>query len=303
MRIGWMIRGGGVFGSVREALETGNALTRRGHEFFYFCEEGKDTGWLPNTANWRHIEDVATTELDCLFWTDTPDDRYYEAFKASPAKVKSFCVMGFDPDQCGDKFFSDRHHEIITNYWVTCDGAWQMKHLRRYTDNLGPAIGGINLKQFRPVETKQEFDVIWSGDHRERKGGVQVMAAIKGLNAGTYAKKGIRQEDLAEFICRAPIFVDGHKRGGWCNPVLEAMACGRAVVCTDTHCNSDFAEDMTNCIKVPVGDAQAMREAIGALSWTDGPLSMIQDGAIETAARYDYDKVVIPLEAAIRDRL
>lgn len=301
MNIGWMIRGGGIFGSVREALEIGNALVRRGHQFTYFCDEGKDTKWLPNQVQWAHTEDVRVADLDTLIWTDTPDDIYYNAFKASPAKLKAFCVMGFNPDQAGEKFFSDRHHEIVTNYWVLCDGPWQLKYLSKYTSDLGPAIGGINTKMFRPVDQPQQYDVMWSGDERERKGGRLVKEAIRGLNAGTYAKKGIAQNDMAAAICQAPIFVDGHNRGGFCNPVLEAMACGRAVVCTYTPCNSDFAIDNYNCLKA--NDAQSMRDAIEAIrsdAWLQKRLS---DNAMLTVQQWDYDRVVIPLESEMMRRL
>lgn len=298
-----MIRSGGIFGSVREAVEIGNALMRRGHSFTFYSDQGKDLGWLPNTLTWKVTEDAATDELDVLFWSDTPDDRYYAAFQASPAKVKSFCVMGFDPAQADEVFGGGRFGSIIQDNFIIADGAWQLPYLRKYTDNLGPAVGGVNLKQFGPREALMDLQAVWSGDMRERKGGIAVMKALKGIEHEGYSKKRIRQQDLAAFICRAPIFVDGHKRGGHCNPVLEAMACGRAVVCTDTPCNSDFAINGRNCMRVPVDDHAAMRSAIDLLLRNAEVAESMSGEAIITASQYDYDKVVIPLEAAIKERL
>lgn len=303
MNIGWMIRSGGIFGSVRECVEIGNALMRRGHSFTFYSDQGKDLGWLPNTLQWKLTEDAATDELDVLFWSDTPDDRYYNAFQASPAKLKSFCVMGFDPAQADEVFGSGRLGSIIKENFIIADGAWQLPYLRKYTDNLGPAVGGINLKQFGPREVLMDLEAVWSGDMRDRKGGIAVMKALKGIVHDGYSKKRITQHDLAAFICRAPIFVDGHKRGGHCNPVLEAMACGRAVVCTDTPCNSDFAKDNYNCIRVPVDDHVAMRNAIDALIADPMLRQRLSDNAILTAQDFDYDRVVVPLEAAIMERL
>lgn len=298
-----MIRVGGIFGSVRESIEIGNALMRRGHSFTMYTDEGRDLGWLPNTLSWKLTEDCIKDGLDCLFWSDTPDDRYYNAFQASDANVKSFCMMGMDPDLAEQSLGTGRLGSIIKENWIIADGAWQLPYISRYTDDYGPAVGGVNTKQFRPVDVPIEVDAVWSGDLRERKGGITVVNALKGLSKDSYSRKRIKQEDLAAFICKAPVFVDGHKRGGWGNPIMEAMACGRGVVCTDTHCTSDFAVHGVNCLKVPVGDAQGMRDAIELLRREPELLANISKEAIKTAQGYDYDRVVIPLESAIAERL
>jgi len=303
VKIGWLIRVGGIFGSTRESIEIGNAFMRRGHSFTMYTDEARDLGWLPNTLSWKVTEDAAKDDLDCLFWSDTPDDRYYNAFQASKAKVKSFCMMGMDPALAKESIGSGRLGSIIRENWIIADGAWQLPYISMFTDNFGPSMGGVNLKQFRPVDVPQAVDVVWSGDSRERKGGITVIAAIKGLNADSYFRKRVPQDQLSAFICKAPIFVDGHKRGGHCNPVLEAMACGRAVVCTDTPCNSDFAEHGYNCLKVPVGDHKAMRAAIEQLMAYPAVAAQLMENALSTAQDYDYDKVVIPLEEAIKSRL
>lgn len=75
------------------------------------------------------------------------------------------------------------------------------------------------------------------------------------------------------------------------------------MVCTETHCNSDFTDDGINCFKVKVGDWFEMRYVIDLMLRAPDMVEMVSRNAIETAARYDYDKVVIPLEAAIQDRL
>lgn len=302
MKIGWMIRAGGIFGSVREAVETGNALMCLGHSFTMYTDEGKDLSWLPNALSWKNTHDAAVDDLDVLIWSDTPDNPYWQAFHRSPAKLKAFCVMGFDPIQClPEMFLSPRHHELVTNFWTICDGPWQLPYIRRYTENCGPAIGAVNATMFRPVDVGPSADVIWSGDPRARKGGDLVKEAIRGLKSDSYSKKGIKQNDLAAFICKAPIFVDGHNRGGWCNPVLEAMACGRAVVCTDTHCNSDFAEHGYNCLKA--NTAQGLRDHIETLRADDELRKRLAANALQTARRWTYDAMAVRLEAAMMERL
>lgn len=298
-----MIRAGGIFGSTREAFEMCNALMRQGHEATVYTDEGRDLGWLPNTLTWKHTREAVTDELDLLVWSDTPDDPYWDVFWNANAKLKAYCVMGFDPADAGDLFLTDRHDKLVRSVWAIADGSWQLPYLYKYTDNVGPAIGGVNVKMFRPVASETEFDVVWSGDPRPRKGGDVVKEALAGLKVGSYSKKRIPQDGLSHFICKAPIFVDGHNRGGHCNPVLEAMACGRAVVCTDTPCNSSFAIDGVNCMKVPVGDATAMRRAVDYLLTHPGYLVDLSQSAIKMAQSFDYDKIASRFRYAILERL
>lgn len=192
MNIGWLIRAGGIFGSVREAMETGNALTRRGHSFTMYTDEGKDLKWLPNTLKWKHTKFAATDPLDVLIWSDNPDEPYRSVFERSRAPLKAYCMMGFDP---ANKFTSILR-DLMDRHWFIMDGNWQREHLTKYCKRLGPAIGGVNLTMFRPVKTPYEWDVVWSGDTRDRKGGKYVLEAIEGMNAGNYFKKKIPQSEL-----------------------------------------------------------------------------------------------------------
>jgi hypothetical protein len=304
-----MIRAGGIFGSVREAVELGNAMMRLGHEFIMYTDEARDLGWLPNTLAWRHTNDAKTDDLDCLIWSDSPDDPYWQVFHESRAKLKGFCMMGFDPNDViwtfeKEQFLSPRHDELVKDFWILADGQWQLRYVSCFTDNYHTyGIGGVNTEMFRPVPADQKFDVIWSGDSRPRKGGDTVIKAIDGLSAGSYSKKKIKQQDMAAFICQAPIFVDGHNRGGFCNPVLEAMACARAVVCTETECNSNFCIPEINCLQVPVGDHVGMRQAIDRLMNDKHLREDLSIAALKMAQSMTYDKVADRLRFAILERL
>lgn len=300
MNIGWLIRGAGIFGSVREAIEIGNALVRLGHSFTFYCDEGKDEGWLQNVIQWKRTGELLTDELDALIWSDKPEEPYWEIFQKSPAKLKAFCCMGFDPES---DFITGKIKQIFETYHVIADSQWQLDFLKPYVKSIGVPIGGININQFGPVITDHKHDLIWSGDSRGKKGGGYVLNAIHGFNSGTYFKKGIPQDKMAEFLCSSRIFVDGHVRGGWCNPVMEAMACGLSVVCTETPCNSDFAKDGYNCLKVKIGDTHRMRMAIYDLLNDSEYRIKLSANAVKTAHEYSYDKVVIPFEKWLIDTI
>src|SRR5256885_7788517 len=51
---------------------------------------------------------------------------------------------------------------------------------------------------------------------------------------------------------------------GFCLPLLEAMAAGAPVICTDAHGNRDFCRDGENCLMVEA-DPEAVAAAIERL--------------------------------------
>lgn len=301
MTIGFLIRTGGIFGSVREVIENGNVLTDLGHDVTIYTDHGKDLGWLPNNCQWESNEKIKP--LDCLIFIDDPDEKYYELFKRAEAKVKAYCMLGFDKSRINGQFVSPVHHELITNYWPLADSDWQLEIIRYFNPDCGPSIGGINTTQFKPVVRKKIFDVSWSNDPRPRKDSKTVATAIGKISNKSYYRKGIKQDDLKKFLCDSKVFVDGHIRGGWCNPVAEAMACGVPVVCTETPCNSSFAIDDFTCIRVKEGDSVGMRAGILKILSNEQYAKYLSGNALDLIRKFDYRIVGKRLSEAIIQRV
>jgi glycosyltransferase involved in cell wall biosynthesis len=51
------------------------------------------------------------------------------------------------------------------------------------------------------------------------------------------------------------VFVQTSRHEGFCLPLLEAMAAGAPVVCTDAHGNRDFCRHEVNCLLVDADPA------------------------------------------------
>ncbi|GAG17994.1 unnamed protein product, partial [marine sediment metagenome] len=83
---------------------------------------------------------------------------------------------------------------------------------------------------------------------------------------------------------------------GFGNPILEAMACGCAVVSTDCGGPSDIIEDGVNGFLVEVGDTETMVDKIMLLYNNEQLRNQICANAIETVESYSWPKAVDKLE-------
>lgn len=70
------------------------------------------------------------------------------------------------------------------------------------------------------------------------------------------------QKNPYKFMKRASVFVLSSKLEGFSNVIVEAMACGLPVVCTNCVGPSEIIEDKKNGILIPVGDKKRLAEAI-----------------------------------------
>lgn len=306
MRIGWIICTGGIFGSVREVIENSNVLVKLGHDVTIYTPDGVNQNWLPYLGKFAKLPDCIDAGLDCLFFANIPEEPFFSTFEKADAKIKGFVQMGFPEHMLHSEpteFLTKKHQYMIDNYWALADGWWQVEYARKFQPNAGPSIGGINLKMFRPVESKKTHDIIWTGDRRQRKGGDTVLMATHGMTRIQYHGKSIPQMELSEYMNRGRVFVDGHLHGGWCNPVVEAMASGVPVVCTKIPCTSEFAIHEQTALVVNAHDHAAMRTEVLRLLKDHDLRETLRANALEHIRQFDYEIVGLRLEQAIIERL
>ena len=70
--------------------------------------------------------------------------------------------------------------------------------------------------------------------------------------------KATTDSEMAKFYAQADIFVSTSYFESFSMPLLEAMACGTAVVTTDNGGNRDYAKDGENCLLVPPSDIKQL---------------------------------------------
>ena len=97
-------------------------------------------------------------------------------------------------------------------------------------------------------------------------------------------------DTLLRLYNQSAIFVSSSLLEGWCLPAAEAMACGCALVCTDSKGPRDFAIDGVSALFSSPGDVQALADNITRVA-TDASLRhALQDSGIQSTDRLTWEK-------------
>jgi len=132
----------------------------------------------------------------------------------------------------------------------------------------------------------------------ERRGEPEVqrlLAAVlaEGSRARYVSAPGDRE--VNRMLNEATVFVQTSRHEGFCLPVLEAMAAGTPVVCTDADGNRDFCQDGVNCL-MPEPTPAAVAGAISRLLRDPGLRARLSDAGLATAERHRWPARIDELE-------
>jgi glycosyltransferase involved in cell wall biosynthesis len=185
-------------------------------------------------------------------------------------------------------------------FLMVANASWIQEWLReRMNLEVELQLGGVNRDLFHPQPrraTAGAFRILCSGDPREHKGTATVMDALervrrdRAVELMTYHGRGIPQTDMAGVYSDADLFVDAQWHAGWNNPVIEAMACGTPVVCTDIGGVQDFAFHEKTALLVPPRDATALAGAIQRMMNDSALRERLAASALAGIERFDWDR-------------
>jgi GT2 family glycosyltransferase len=102
-------------------------------------------------------------------------------------------------------------------------------------------------------------------------------------------------KEVNELYNQAAVFVQTSRHEGFCLPILEAMAAGTPVVCTDAHGNRDFSINGKTCLMVEQDNKQELTAALQRL-FTDKKLrDKLSKSALQEAKKYTWPVVTSQL--------
>ncbi len=121
-----------------------------------------------------------------------------------------------------------------------------------------------------------------------------------GMGEGVTYHELPSDEEVNRLLNTCTAFLQTSRHEGFCLPVLEAMAAGAPVVCTDAHGNRDFCRDGVNCL-MPEANPRAVRDALEAVLGDPALRERLRAGGRETAQRYALEGRLDEIDAFYRD--
>jgi glycosyltransferase involved in cell wall biosynthesis len=298
-----------LYGGIRRILEFSNRFVDRGETVTIYHPSGETCTWMECRAGVKPLGKLHDDAHDVLIFNNPPD---YTHVRKARARAKVFYVLElYDRDtllRFDPKIFWPKKGRMLAlkrtlqmPFIMVANASWIQAWLRenmRIQSDL--QFGGLNTELFHPVAGARVndgiFRILCSGDRREHKGTASIIEAIARLPKGrpveleTYSGKGIPQSGMAAVYARADLFVDAQWHAGWNNPVIEAMACGTPVVCTDIGGVQDFAFNLRTALLVPTRDPDALASAITRMIDDAALRERLATNALAEVKRFDWDR-------------
>ena len=308
----------GVFGGVRRFIELGNAWTRHGHRVTLFHPEGTAPRWLTFAGTTGRLADADAAASDLAICADP--HTFDDFLKARARRYLYYCVIEGDPGIPRAAALS--HVRLAANSQALCQSVE-----RRAGRPVLDGRGGINLEQFRPDPARRAASplrVLLNGRRSRRKKGTDLLLrALDGLErrlppfeivlfdtVGPENRQDPRdgiqlpsharfvmnptQEELVALYQSAHVFAAAERKAGWCNTAIEAMACGAAVVCTNSG-TGDFALHNENALVALVRHPWFLRPLLRRALADAALRERLGEHAVTAARRWGWEDLATRL--------
>ena len=315
----YIVESGGLCGGVRVILEQLNYLRNRGWHVEVYSLDQSRPNWFPLRADipWWRFDSYSHMARHLI---------QRDAIKVATWWKTAFPVAESSKD--GEGFYLVQ--DIETSYYTQPAMKEQVKKsydlgLTAYTtshwveENLPRCeyVGiGIDQALYRPLDIQRQLNAVLScgrpqllkgwADHCEvyrRLRQTQQFALYQfgvmgaALPYASVLPRGISDEELVHWYNRCGIFVSTSLHEGFSLTLLEAMACGAIVICTNADGNMQFCENGVNSIITEPGQPQQIVEACINLLENPEQLLALQARGLETAKQWTWEPVIDRLEA------
>jgi GT2 family glycosyltransferase len=310
-----------VGGGHRDVFEHLNGLVERGHDAQLWTLGG-EPNWFDLRCPIRSFESyeqlsAALAPLEVIkvaTWWKTSD----AVWRASLLKgLPLYFVQDIETSYYRDD--PHRRYEVLNSYrpefrYLTIS-EWNRDQLRTLGLEAALIPPGVDLSNFRPAAGVSRRDdlLLALGRSDPLKNLPLTLKAWRrlphprpelclfGSEPELASGPGIRyvarpsDAEVNDLLNQATVFVQTSSHEGFCLPVLESMATGGAVVCTDAHGNRDFCADGENCL-MPEPTVAAVAASISRLFADPTLRSRLGQAGMRTAAAYDWDTRIDALQ-------
>ena len=247
-------------------LEFGNRLVARGHDVGFYLpdhEESRCT-WMRCDASVKSLPAGFDDELDIVLFNHEPHWHLLDRFGRARRRIFYALHYGhlYDKEGSWESLRARVDLQLANSDWTADQISAEIGH------RPVVQLGGVNREIFRPYGGPKRYPVLCTGDDRRSwKGTDTILAAGRklGVPVEGYARKALDQPALGREYDAARVFAVGSWFEGFCQPGLEALACGVPLVTTDNGGCREYAVEGETALVVPPRDAAAMADAISRI--------------------------------------
>jgi len=247
-------------------VEFANRLVDRNHQVTFYLPDGVDLRctWMRCAAQVKPMTAGFADELDVILFNHEPQWHLIDRFERARRRV--FYALHYaylyGKEGSWESLRAPVDLQLANSNWTADQICAETGH--RPTVQLG----GVNREMFHPYAGRKRFSLLCSGEQlRAWKGTETIIEAGRLLRVPVerYAGKNLDQQALGREYAAARVFAVGSWFEGFCQPGLEALACGTPLVTTDNGGCREYAIDGETALVVPPRDAPAMAVAIRRL--------------------------------------
>ena len=247
-------------------VEFANRLVDRNHQVTFYLPDGVDLRctWMRCAAQVKPMTAGFADELDVILFNHEPQWHLIDRFERARRRV--FYALHYaylyGKEGSWESLRAPVDLQLANSNWTADQICGETGH--RPTVQLG----GVNREMFHPYPGRKRFPLLCSGEQlRTWKGTETIIEAGRLLRVPVerYAGKNLDQQALGREYAAARVFAVGSWFEGFCQPGLEALACGTPLVTTDNGGCREYAIDGETALVVPPQDPPAMAAAVRRL--------------------------------------
>ncbi|ODA39533.1 glycosyltransferase family 4 protein [Desulfosporosinus sp. BG] len=279
-------------GGTRFIYQLANELVDKGHNVEIVIPEKAAVAW-PLRAQITRVKELTSNTIppaDFILPNFYPT--VFPALESKKGRVVRLS-LGYEP------LWVNETEKALASYLIDAPiislSQWHRQLILQGTGRDSTVIpGGVDSTVFRPFPKKslstgrlniayilrsKEHGYTWKGSEDFWEACRQLAQVVPNFNIQVVAPEGACYQaplpyeilkatsdiEMAKFYAEADIFVSTSYFESFSMPLLEAMACGTAVVTTDNGGNRDYARDGENCLLVPPSDIKQLTLALNRL--------------------------------------